>query len=357
MGKNPYNSLRIFRHKDYLDAVEKGDWKPPIYIRLKPTNICNHHCSYCTYGSGGTQNKTDNRDIVDHGSMIPWEKMQEIAADMIEMGVKAVTFSGGGEPLTYPHINDAAASLAAGGVDLSLISNGELLDEERAEAFYEAKWVRISFDSPNEEEYCALRGIAPKSFRRVVTNIKNFAANKSKDCALGVNFVISKANYNRVYEAAVLLKDLGVDNVKFAAVVDNSRGYHTEIKDQVIEQIHNAITVLSDDGFRVINSYENDWMDKNFSKVSTPHCYICRLVTVIAADQRVYLCHTQAYDSHAVVGDISNKRFRDLWFSEETKARIANLNPQTDCRSNCVYEIRNGAIQGYLDSNIHINFI
>lgn len=354
---NPYSNLKIFRHKDYLDAIEKGDWRPPIYIRLKPTNICNHHCAYCTYGSGGTQLKTENRDIVDHRSMIPWEKMQEIVADMVEMGVKAVTFSGGGEPLTYPRIHNAARSLAAGGVDISLISNGELLDGERAEAFYNAKWVRISFDSPNEEEYCALRRIEPRSFRRVITNIKNFAANKSKDCVLGINFVIGKANYNRVYEAAVLLKDLGVDNVKFAAVVDNSMGYHKEIKDQVLEQIHNAVTMLSDDSFRIINNYENDWMDKNFSKVSTPHCYTCRLVTVIAADQRVYLCHTQAYDSHAVVGDISNKRFRDFWFSEETKTKMINLNPQTDCRSNCVYEMRNEAIQGYLDSNVHINYI
>lgn len=354
---NPYSNLKIFRHKDYLDAIEKGDWKPPIYIRLKPTNICNHHCAYCTYGSGGTQQKTENRDIVDHRSMIPWEKMQELVADMVEMSVKAVTFSGGGEPLTYPRIHDVAESLATGGIDISLISNGELLDGERAEAFYNAKWVRISFDSPNEGEFCTIRGVGPKSFQRVITNIRDFAVNKSKGCVLGVNFVISKANYNRVYEAALLLKDLGVDNVKFAAVIDNSLGYHTEIKDQVIEQIHKAVAILSDDHFRIINNYENDWMDKNFSGISTPHCYTCRLVTVIAADQRVYLCHTQAYDSHAVVGDISNKRFKDLWFSEETKTRMISLNPQTDCRSNCVYEMRNEAIQGYLDSNVHINFI
>lgn len=354
---NPYSNLKVFRHKDYLDAIEQGDWKPPIYIRLKPTNLCNHHCAYCTYGSGGTQQKTENRDIIDHRSMIPWEKIQEIIADMIEMGVKAVTFSGGGEPLTYPRIVDAAGRLAAGGIDISLISNGELLDGKVAEAFYHAKWIRISFDSPNEEEYCALRRVKPGSFQRVVSNIKNFAINKSKDCVLGVNFVISKANYNRVYEAAALLKDLGVDNVKFAAVIDNSRNYHREIKDQVIAQIRSAVVNLSDESFRIINNYENDWMDKKFSGVSTPRCYTCRLVTVIAADQKVYLCHTQAYDSNAIVGDISNKRFKDFWFSNEAKTRIISLNPQTDCRSNCAYEMRNEAIQGYLNSNVHVNFI
>lgn len=354
---NPYSNLKIFRHKEYLDAIEHGIWKSPIYVRLKPTNICNHHCAYCTYGSGDTYQKTENRDMVDHRSTIPWDKMREIISDIVEMGVKAVTFSGGGEPLTYPYIKDIAKMLRSGGVDLSLITNGELLDGDRAEVFCDAKWVRVSFDSPNEDEYCKLRRLQPESFQRVISNIKNFAANKSRECVLGVNFVIGKVNSHRVYEAAKLLKSLGVNNVKFAAVVDNLPDYHKDIKDDVIKQIHKAIDDFSDEGFQIINNYENDWIDKNFTRFLSHHCYTCRLVTVIAADQKVYLCHTQAYDSHAVVGDLSDKSFKELWFSKETKKRLMNLRPQLDCRSNCVYESRNELIQGYYDTNEHINFI
>lgn len=283
--------------------------------------------------------------------------MKEILADIVDMGVRAITFSGGGEPLTYAKITDSVRILKDGKVELSLITNGELLDEERAEAFYGAKWVRISFDSPIEEEYCKLRGLMPDDFQRVIRNIESFALNKDKDCVLGVNYVVSKENYHHVYEAAKLLKQLGADNVKFAAVVDNKQSYHINIKEDVITQIHNAIDDFQDDDFRIINDYENDWMDKNFTGVKTEKCYTCRLVTVIAADQRVYLCHTQAYDSRAIVGDLRETCFKDLWFSETTKERLTKFHPPLDCHSNCVYESRNEAIQGYFEATEHVNFI
>lgn len=356
--KKAYSSIKIFHHKDALDKIEQGEITAPFYIRIKPTNFCNHHCAYCTYGSGNTQQKTENRDNICHKDMIPREKLMEIIDDMGKMGVKAVTLSGGGEPLTYPYIIEMVKRIKEKNIDLSLISNGQLLQGEIAELFYDAKWVRISFDSPNAEEYANLRGITVQSFEKVIKNIGDFAKNKNPECVLGINFVISKANYKRVYEAAVLLKNLGVDNVKFMAVIDNAEGYHAEIKDEVIEQIHRAKREMETARFQIINNYENDWKDKNFTVQSFPTCYTCRLVTVIAADQRVYLCHTRAYDSEALVGDLQQMSFADMWFSEETRGKLLKLQPQKECRNLCVYQERNELIQEYFDVNYnHINFI
>lgn len=359
---NPYSSLKIFHHKDALDSLERKEHRAPIYIRLKPTNFCNHHCAYCTYGSGDTYQKTENRDSIEHRDMIPWDKLQEIIADMGVMGVKAITFSGGGEPLTYPYIREAVQQVKRHGIDLSLITNGQLLKGNIAEEFYSAKWVRISFDAPLASVYSSLRRIPETSFYKVCENIRSFAQNKDRDCVLGVNFVISKANCDYVYEAAALLKDLGVDNVKFAAVVENEPRYHLDIKDKVIEQLHRAQKELVDPfdrhTFRIVNNYENDWMDKNFTTQPFETCYTCRLITVIAADQRVYLCHTRAYDSQAVVGDLHHQSFREMWFSDTTKKRLENLQPQRDCRNFCVYEARNQLIQSYFDTDMrHVNFI
>lgn len=354
----PYSSLKIFHHTDALEALKNKRRNAPIYIRLKPTNLCNHHCEYCTYGSGDTFQKTQNRDDVNHQDMIPWDKLQEILGDMGSMGVRAITFSGGGEPLTYPHIVEAAQMAQKSGMDLSLITNGQLLSGDKAKAFYSSKWVRISFDSPIEEKYMALRRVSAASFRQVVDNIKKFAVNKDKSCTLGINFVISKANYQQVYEAAKLLKSLGVDNVKFAAMDGNVSHYHDEIKDEVIEQIQRAKEDFADNNFLIFNNYQNDWKQKNPSAQTFPVCYTCKLVTVIAADQKVYFCHTRAYDSGAVVGDLHNKSFKELWYSEETTQRMNKLNPMMDCKNFCVYEERNRLIQAYLDADTeHVNFI
>ena len=361
---NPYSAVKVFHHKGALDALERRQHIAPFYIRLKPTNYCNHHCAYCTYGSGDTYQKTKNRDNIEHRDMIPWDKLQEIIEDMGAMGVKALTFSGGGEPLTYPHIREAVQQVKSHGIDLSLITNGQLLKGEIAEEFYTAKWVRISFDAPLASVYSSLRRIPESSFHKVCENIRSFAQNKDKDCVLGVNFVISKANCDYVYEAAALLKELGADNVKFAAVIENQPHYHLDIKDKVIEQLHRAQKELTASAngagsdFRIINNYENDWMDKHFTILPFETCYTCRLVTIIAADQRVYLCHTRAYDSQAVVGDLHQQSFREMWFSEETEKRLNALQPKRDCRNFCVYEERNQLIQAYLDTDMrHVNFI
>lgn len=356
--KNVYSSIKVFHHKALLDSMERGEITAPLYIRMKPTNLCNHHCSYCSYGSGDPDWRTSIRDSIDHRDMIPHDKMMEIIEDMGKMGVKAVTFSGGGEPLTYPYMLETVKRMKEKYIDLSLISNGQLLENEIAEAFYDAKWVRISFDSPNAEEYARLRGISVRSYEKVVANIHEFAKKKSKGCVFGVNYVIGRDNYKRIYEAAKLLRELGVDNVKFAAIVDNNRNYHVSIKEEAIKQIQRAKKDFESDTFQIINNYESDWNDKNFSTQSFPTCYTCRMVTVIAADQKIYLCHTRAYDSEAVVGDIRDKSFYEAWYSEEAQLKLLGLNPQKECRNFCAFQERNKLIQAYFDVNYeHINFI
>lgn len=358
MSGNPYNDLKVFYHQEALENLAKGRPIAPVYIRLKPTNTCNHHCSYCTYGGGDASRKTALRDSVSRTDMIPREKMQEIVEDMVSIGVKAVTFSGGGEPLTYPYIRETAQNMLNKGIDIALISNGQLLTGEIADIFHKAKWVRISFDSPNAEEYAKLRGISSRAFFTVTENIHEFAKNKNKECVLGINYVVGRENYQRVYEAAELMYNLGADNIKFSPVIENTLHYHGCIKDSVIEQIHRAEENLGKGTFSVINNYESEWEDKNFSPQSFPVCYACRLVTVIAADQRIYFCQSKAYDSHSVVGDLHKQSFRDAWFSEDVQARLRTLDPMKDCQNYCVFEKRNQLIQAYFDVDMrHVNFI
>lgn len=358
MKNGQYSSLKIFHHKDILDKLKCGEKVLPLYIRIKPTNLCNHRCSYCTYGAGKKENRTVNRDVVSQTDQISWSKMQEIIKDIGEMGVKAITFSGGGEPLTYPKIIETVELVKEQSIDLSLITNGQLLKGKIAELFYDAKWVRISFDSPNETEYMKIRNVSKAAFQTVCKNIEKFSKNKSKNCILGINFVISKENYQSVYKAADLVKKLGVNNIKFAAVLSNEKNYHMPIKDAVIAQIHQAQKDFSSEYFHIVNNYENDYTDKNFVAQTFSKCYTCRFITVIAADSKVYFCHTRAYDSKAVIGSLEKQSFRELWSSEMTAGKFEQLDPKRDCQNFCVYEERNKLIEDYynVDYN-HINFV
>lgn len=57
-----------------------------------------------------------------------------------------------------------------------MISNGQALDETAREALKDAKWLRISLDSVNQEMYQKIRGV--DTYPTVIENTKKFAKEK-----------------------------------------------------------------------------------------------------------------------------------------------------------------------------------
>lgn len=351
----PYSSLKIFAHPEKIAALQNGERTAPIYIRIKPTNRCNHHCYYCSYADA----ELALRDNVNHRDQIPWEKLREIIADLGSMKVKAVTFSGGGEPLFYPPIVPAMQAVLDQGIDLSLITNGQLLTDERAEVLSGAKWVRISMDAADAETYTQIRRISSECFTQVCHNIRQFAKVKDRDCELGINFVINHQNAGQVYAMAELVSDLGVNHLKYTArVTKDLEQYHEPFKQSALGQIHRAIQELARPGFSIINKYESDFESCVIFHRPYYRCVINELFTVIAADSKVYFCHDKAYVSDGIVGDLQHRPFRELWFAPEVQERYRNFNARMECNHHCVYDDRNELLNNFLSLNkTHINFI
>ena len=59
--------------------------------------------------------------------VMPKAKALELIEDLATMGTKAVTFSGGGEPLLHKDIVEIMTKTVSSGLDLSIITNGQLL--------------------------------------------------------------------------------------------------------------------------------------------------------------------------------------------------------------------------------------
>ena len=351
----PYSNLKIFAHSEALRDIAQRKRIAPVYIRIKPTNCCNHKCYYCSYADSAL----GLRDAVDKRDQIPWDKMREIISDMRDMGVKAVTFSGGGEPLLYPHIVEAMREILEAGIDLSVITNGQLLKDERAEALSGAKWVRVSFDSADAETYSRVRSIPLSAFDEVCDNLRNFARIKRDFCELGVNYVVNHENAAQVFDMARMVKGLGVNHIKFAArVTKDLFEYHAPFKESVIAQLRRAKAELEGDGFRVVDKYEGDFDSALVFHRGYRTCYINKLFTVIAADCKVYFCHDKAYVSSGVVGDLREMSFKELWYSPDVVKRCETFDAQEECDHHCVYDDRNELLNTFfsLDKN-QINFI
>jgi MoaA/NifB/PqqE/SkfB family radical SAM enzyme len=333
-----YSRLKLAWFHGKLESFLTGKITAPIYVRVKPTNKCSHNCFYCVYepSVSGIHERMNREDE------IPREKMLEVISDFSDMGVKAVTFSGGGEPLGHPNICEIMEQALRRGIDLSVITNGQHLSGERAELLGKARWVRASIDYCDEETFTRSRRRPKSWFDKVVSNVRGFVKTKDEDCALGVNFVVHEHNFNRIVEAARFLRDLGVDNLRFGPLwMPGFEEYHAPFKDTVIEQIERAKQDFKREGFDIGDTYKRDFELTGTCERRYPRCYYAQVVPAIGADGVVYFCHNKAYDSSGEIGSIMQRSFRDLWFSEETARRLKELNPQASCKHQCTNDEKN----------------
>ena len=354
IGKSVYSDLKIFYHAEKISDMLNGKRTAPIYIRIKPTNTCNQNCYYCgSKDDNVPEDRTFNRK-----AMIPWEKMQEIVQDMSDMGVKAVTFSGGGEPLVYPYIEDTLKLVKEKNIDYSIITNGQALEGRKAELLSDAKWIRVSLESAHAETYESIRGV--NTFDKVIQNIESFVQNKNPLCTVGINCVVTKDNYREIYDLCKLISEVGANNIKLSPLrLDGDLGeYHKPIEADVKRQIIEAKKEFENGQFTIIDKYDGDAGLAEIYQKPYHRCMIQEIFTVIGADCKLYLCHQRAYTKNGDIGSLENRSLKELWYAEDTVKKVRELDVCKECDFRCVFDERNILLNNLImiDRN-HVNFI
>jgi MoaA/NifB/PqqE/SkfB family radical SAM enzyme len=349
-----YSDLKIFQHTDKIADLLEGKRTAPIYIRIKPINRCNQNCYYCAYKG---ENVSEDRSF-DQTAMIPKEKMRQIIDDISEMGVKAVTFSGGGEPLIYPYIEETLESVKRKGIDYAIITNGQALEGKKAELLADAKWIRVSLESSCADTYAKIRGV--HTFDQVIDNIRNFVKIKKSTCTVGINCVVTKDNYTEIYDLCRLIAEIGADNIKLAprCLDGDLREYHKPIEHTVKEQIMRAKADFENDRFTIIDKYDGDaGLEEHYCK-PYHRCRIQEVFTVIGADCKVYFCHQRAYTKGGDIGSLEHQSFKELWYAEETFRKVREFDACKECNFRCVFDEKNVLLNNLMDiDKNHINFI
>ena len=236
------------------------------------------------------------------------KKMAEIVEDLLDMGVEAVTFSGGGEPLLYPGLAEIIIRLAGGGIRIGSLTNGSQLRGKVADAFAaHGTWIRVSIDGWDSESYAAYRSVRATEFDKVTGNLADFAARDS-DCALGASIIVDQRNASHVAELSQLLKSCGVSHIKVSACVisndaDENDAYHASFSGVMRDGIA-AAKALEDESFTVVDHYHD--LAGRFEKSYT-RCAFAHFLTVIGADCKMYTCQDKAYTESGLLGSIKDR--------------------------------------------------
>lgn len=352
-----YAKTKIFHFKDKIDSLPQSVDKimSPIQVRIKPTNVCAHNCWYCSYRADNLQL---GKDMVEK-DYIPKERMEEIIDDLVEMDVKSVTFSGGGDPFYYPYLLETVKKLSKTPIKFATLTHGARLQGELAEIFAQyGVWLRISIDGWDDASYSLYRGVPDGEFTKVINNMAGFKKLGGK-CHLGVCIIVDRKNVFHLYDLIGRLRDAGANSVKIApCIVDNdgrkNNEYHQPIFMEAREQVSKALDELANEKFEVFDSYHRQL--ENFEK-DYIWCPYLQILPVIGADLNVYTCHDKAYNlEQGLIGSIRNQRFKDFWFSD--KSKFFKINPSLHCNHHCIVNTNNKLILDYLNiDKDHLEFV
>ncbi|MDD5012064.1 MAG: radical SAM protein [Candidatus Nanoarchaeia archaeon] len=345
MGKS-YAKTKIFHFPDKLTSFKESKISSPIHVRIKPTNSCNHNCSYCSYRAECLQL---GKDMVIK-DFIPKNKLIEIIDDLDSMKVKAVTFSGGGEPFCYPYLLDVLKKISKTNIKFRSYTNGARLEGEVSELFAQkGTWLRVSMDGWDNKSYSEYRRVKDGEYTKIMNNMENFKK-FGGPCSLGVSLIIGEKNSSHVYEMIQRLKNVGVSSIKVSPCIVSDYGeqnnlYHEPFFNQVKEQIKKAVLDFEKNDFEIFDSYNKEVI--SFKK-DYAWCPYIQIRPVIGADQNIYACQDKAYNlDNGLIGSIKNQSFKKFWFSD--RDNFFKINPALNCDHHCVADTENKLIIDYLN--------
>ncbi len=141
MIKEFYTAASTFPAKLLHQEVIKDKKIIPLHLQLSPTNVCNLNCDFCSCSDR------------DKKKQLSFEQVKYILDVCAERGTRAITITGGGEPLMHPKINEIIehGTKFILEIEVGLVTNGILLDKLKHHD--NLIWCRISSDDNRTPAY------------------------------------------------------------------------------------------------------------------------------------------------------------------------------------------------------------
>jgi len=342
---------KLLYHLDILNAWTKGKDFYPIYVGLSPSSCCNFKCCFCAYSYLPKKSVFLTKAVV-----------HKALKEFKEMGVKAIFYSGEGEPFMNKSLPEMIVDTYENSIDAAVNTNGLLLTKSIAKNIVDKlTFIRFSVNAGDSASYKNIHGCNKNVFEIVMNNIADvvkFRNEKKAKTTIGIQSLLLKENINTMINLARILKKIKVD---YLAIKPFLKHPDIDFNDDVdiceYETIMKRLESISTKTFKVI--IRRNAFNRNKAR-NYEHCLSVPFMAEIDSSGDIYPCGPYLGHSEFVYGNIYKNSFKEIWNSEkcrEVKDYIITKLDVSKCMPNC----RNDAVNRFLwqlkNPPEHINFI
>lgn len=350
------------RHKalSHLDRLSQwqqdGKTPAPITVEWDVSNVCSLGCQSChfahTHVAGPWAGRaTKPTDYSDTGRFADLELVKTALKDMAIAGVKALVWSGGGEPTLHPQFDEIVGRAGFWGFQQGMYTLGGHVTHNLAVTLgRHLAWTVVSLDAVTAETYAAEKRVPAQRFAQACDGVRRLSQHVP---VVGVSFLLHAENWHIVSEMRTLALGLGATYVTFRPTIDTSPeepGTVTsdrtwiDVALPLLEAIAKEPSVEID----VPRFLEyRDWQGHRYAA-----CHGIKLVTMVTPDGRVWVCPNRRGVPGSELGDLRREPFGAIWARHPRQ-----WTDFTGCRVMCRLHLVNTTLAGVYAPRVHAAFV
>lgn len=343
---NPFaTQLKMMAHVDRLADWQRTGDAFPVLMEINPTNYCNEACDWCISQDvhlGNTRMTGNERTLqivkLDAHSAIsnhPERRRGIALPDLTRflsqaqaMGLKAVNWSGGGEPTGYAHFRDAVEYCAGLGLEQGLLTNG-LFPAAHVRVIGERlRWTRVSLDTIDSRRYEAHKHT--RGFDRVMENIQQLV---KYPVQLVVNMNVAGWNFDEIEPMAHWAKDIGADAIQIRPILGlpfsapGNDPYRRQPDRDWLREATSSLRAaerMKSDVFDVIVSWDKfEDLDRGDFGRSYTRCLYHFFTCVLNANGDLCVCMYHLDDHRFTFGNIYLNSAEEIWHSGQRQEAVS----------------------------------
>ena len=310
---------KTYHHTEHINSILNGDRPFPLHLEIDLTNACNHRCEFCVWSELLSKDK----------STLPFDLVIKVLDNIKDLGTKAITWTGGGEPLLHKRFTDILEHTSKLGIRSGLLTNGSLFLEEKDEQLLsQLEFIRFSIAGTDRESYRNVQGV--DDFQKVLYNLKRICSKKRK-ALIGVATLINDKNFHNLDSYIKMLDLIGCDYIQIR------KDYYSNIHDSTWFD-----TEVIPTSMKCNEKYSINVLGESYSELQTQlsypsKCYAHYFQGSINATGDFYFCKNTRDNPKFSLGNIFENTPEQIWNdsvnNKELEKYITPMNCMTFCRN------------------------